>query len=195
MANLHFFYGTMGAAKSTKLIQDRYNFIQNGTRVYVIKPQTDRHPEPKITTRIGLECPAAIHERLNVVKLREIPEFAAATVVLVDEVQFFTAPDIDALVTLADAYKQRVFCYGLMVDVNEKLFPASKHLIEVGAKLHELPVSCQMPGCQKLANHHLRYTLDGIVIRNGDAVCVDDGCVKYISVCRTCYDKALGLHR
>ncbi len=195
MANLHFFYGTMGAAKSTKLIQDRYNFIQNGTRVYVIKPKTDRHPEPKITTRIGLECPAAIHEKLNVDKLREIPDFAISAVVLVDEVQFFSAPDIDALVTLADTYKLRVFCYGLMVDVNEKLFPASKHLIEVGAKLHELPVSCQMPGCQNLANHHLRYDSNGTVIRNGDAICVDDGRVKYMSVCRTCYDKALGHHR
>jgi len=195
MANLHFFYGTMGAAKSTKLIQDRYNFVQNGTRVYVIKPKTDRHPEPKITTRIGLECPAAIHEKLKLSELMDIPEFAVAGVVLVDEIQFFKPSDIDTLVSLADTHNQRVFCYGLMVDVNEKLFPASKHLIEVGAKLHELSVSCQMPGCQNLANHHLRYTLDGKIIRNGDAVCVDDGHVKYMSVCRMCYNNALGLHR
>ena len=195
MANLHFFYGTMGAAKSTKLIQDRYNFIHNDIPVYTIKPKTDRHDEPKITTRIKLECPAAIHTDLKTPELIKIPEMAMAQVVLVDEVQFFSPRDIDNLVVLADKYDKRVFCYGLLVDVNENLFPASKHLIEVGAKLHELATSCQMPGCKNLANHHLRYTVDGKIIRNGDSVCVDNGAVIYKSVCRKCYDNALQLRR
>ena len=192
MANLHFFYGTMGAAKSTKLIQDRYNFLQNQTPVYTIKPKTDRHPEPKITTRIGLECPANIHECLKVPELIQIPELLSAQVVLIDEVQFFTPSDIDGLVILSDRYDKRVFCYGLMVDVNENLFPVSKHLIEVGAKLHELAVSCQIPGCRNLANHHVRYDLKGNIIRNGDAICVDDGHLIYKSVCRKCYNNLLG---
>ena len=64
MANLHFFYGTMAAGKSAKLLQDRYNFIQKNATVWVIKPRTDRTSEPKITSRIGLECPAEIMDNI-----------------------------------------------------------------------------------------------------------------------------------
>ena len=82
-----------------------------------------------------------------------------------------------------------------MTDVNEHLFPASKHLIEVGAKLHELPCSCQMKGCMNLANHHVRYHKSGDIIKNGKSVVVDDGQVVYKSLCQHCYDLAVGKQR
>lgn len=193
MANLHFFYGTMGAAKSTKLIQDRYNFVQKGTSVWVIKPKTDRIPDPKIVTRIGLECPADIFTEINCDKMAKSAQFKS-DIIMVDEIQFFAPVDIDNLVKISDVYNKRVFCYGLLVDIHENMFPAARHLIEVGAKLHELVCSCQMPGCDNLANHHLRYTKDGI-IDNGESIIVDDGKVIYKSVCRKCYDKELGKKR
>lgn len=188
MANLHFFYGTMGASKSTKLIQDRYNFLQKHEDVLVIKPLTDRTSEEKIVSRIGLSCPAVIMKEIK------FPE-QTPNVIMIDEVQFFTPRDIDYLVKFADGSNKLIFCYGLMLDINEHLFPASQHLIEVGAKLHELPCSCQMVGCMNLANHHLRYDKNGNVIKNGKTVVVDDGQVTYKSVCRSCYDKALSKER
>ena len=193
MAKLHFFYGTMGASKSAKLIQDRYNLSQKGLSVLAIKPETDRIQEPKIVSRIGLECPATIMHRIkwkDIINMSTNPEF-----IFVDEVQFFSPKDIDNLVILSDHYARYVFCYGLLEDVNEHLFPASKHLIEVGAKLHELPCTCQMETCRNLATHHLRYRLDGSLITTGASVVTDDGRVKYKSVCRQCYDKALGFCR
>lgn len=194
MANLHFFYGTMGAAKSTKLIQDRYNFVQKGMDVWVIKPMIDRTSEPKITSRIGLECPAEPLDHISWKEIIHRKEFYSGAI-MIDEVQFFKPKDIDSLVKLADTYDRMIFCYGLLVDVNERLFPASKHLIEVGAKLHELPCSCQMTGCKNLANHHLRYHKSGYVIKDGKSVVVDDGSVIYKSVCRMCYDKELNKTR
>ena len=116
-------------------------------------------------------------------------------VYLIDEVQFFKPKDIDNLVKLTDTYNRLIFCYGLMVDVNEKLFPASKHLIEVGAKLHELKTTCQMVGCMNSANHHLRYDPRGFVIRDGKSVVIDDGQVIYKSVCRQCYDREMHKNR
>lgn len=193
MANLHFFYGTMGAAKSTKLIQDRYNFIQKNMNVLVIKPTVDRDNEEKVKARIGLECPAEIHEHIDWIDV--LQRNVIYDVIMVDEVQFYKPKDIDNLVKLADTYNKLVFCYGLKVDVNENLFPASAHLIAVGAKLHELTCSCQNPNCQRLATHHLRFNKDGKVIRNGESVVVDNGSVIYKSVCRQCYDRAMNKTR
>lgn len=188
MSNLHFFYGTMAASKSTKLITDRYNFEQKGTSVFVIKPKIDRTNEPKIVSRIGLECPANIMEQIRVEYITE----QLYDVYMIDEVQFFTENDIDNLVKLADTYKKLVFCFGLLTDVNEELFPASKHLIEVGAKLHNLIASCQNCGCMNLATHHLRYRIqDNSLCLGGDSVVVDDKTqVYYKSVCRQCYNLA-----
>jgi len=190
MANLHFFYGTMGAAKSTKLIQDRYNFLQKGVDVWTIKPRKDRTTQPKITSRIGLECPAEIMDEIRWKDIIRRKEFYSGAI-MIDEVQFFTPKDIDSLVKLSDTYDRLIFCYGLMTDVNEHLFPASKHLLEVGAKLHELPCSCQMVGCKNLANHHLRYHPSGYLIKDGKSVVVDNGKVIYKSVCRMCYDREM----
>lgn len=195
MANLHFFYGTMAAGKSAKLIQDWYNFTQKGTDVWVIKPTIDRTTEPKITSRIGLECPAQPMKEIRWKDIITKREFYYK-IVMVDEVQFFKPKDIDSLVKMADTYDHLVFCYGLMTDINEKLFPASKHLVEVGAKLHELPASCQMIGCNNLANHHLRYHKSGYLITGGKSVEVDDGRnIVYKSVCRRCYDAELNKSR
>ncbi|MFQ6778408.1 MAG: hypothetical protein ACLRFI_03935, partial [Alphaproteobacteria bacterium] len=95
---------------------------------------------------------------------------------------------IDNLFKLTDMYTVFIFCFGLMTDVNEKLFPASKHLIEVGAKLHNIASSCQNIGCTNLATHHLRYRKDGMLIKNGSSVSIDDGKqIYYKSVCRKCY--------
>ena len=72
--------------------------------------------------------------------------------VLVDEIQFFTPADVDILVRIADTTPTIVMCYGLMVDSNEQIFPASRRLIEVGAKLHRMESMCQMPGCMHLSS-------------------------------------------
>ena len=187
---LHFFYGPMASSKSANLIQEHYNFTQKNVDVWVIKPAIDRTAESKVTSRIGLECPATIMKEIRWEDIIQRREFYSK-VYLIDEVQFFKPKDIDSLVKLADTYDKLIFCYGLLVDVNEKLFPASKKLIEVGAKLHELKTTCQMVGCMNSANHHLRYDPRGFVIKDGKSVDVDDGHVIYKSVCRQCYDREM----
>lgn len=187
---LHFFYGPMASSKSANLIQEHYNFTQKNIDVWAIKPAIDRTAEPKIVSRIGLECPATIMKEIKWEDIIQRKEFYSK-VYLIDEVQFFKPKDIDSLVKLADTYGKLIFCYGLLVDVNEKLFPASKKLIEVGAKLHELKTTCQMVGCMNSANHHLRYDPRGFVIKGGKSVDVDDGHVIYKSVCRQCYDREI----
>lgn len=182
MANLHFHYGVMSSSKSAALIINAYNYTKNGNQVEVIKPAFDnRFSAQKIVSRIGLEWDATAMPDLQ--SYTPKPE---TKVVLVDEVQFFSPDDINKLVHIADKQGKIVMCYGLMVDSNEQIFPASKRLIEVGAKLHRMDSNCQINGCMKLATHHLRFDSTGRVIRAGEQFALGDS--NYKSVCRQHYN-------
>lgn len=179
MANLHFHYGVMGSLKSAKLIIEAYNFRKKGTNIEIIKPAFDnRFSATQIKSRAGdLAVDAVAMPNLNDYNIR-----TETAVLLADEVQFFSPADIDKLVEIADMHGKIVMCYGLMVDSNEQLFPASKRLIEVGAKLHRMESSCEIPGCMSLATHHLRFDSKGNVIRKGEQFALGDE--NYKSVCR-----------
>jgi len=188
MANLHFHYGVMSSSKSAALLMNAYNFKKNGTAIELLKPSSDtRFGEQTIDSRIGLSAPAVA-----------IPSFAEYTikpetqVLFVDEVQFFTPADIDILVRIADEQNKIVMCYGLMVDSNEHIFPASQRLIEVGAKLHRMESNCQIPGCMHLATHHLRFDSGGNVIRQGEQFALGDS--NYKSVCRQHFNEMYHNH-
>lgn len=183
MANLHFHYGVMSSSKSATLIINAYNYKQNGIPIEVIKPALDtRFGATKITSRIGLSVDAVALKNLENFNIK--PE---TKVLLVDEVQFFSADDIDKMVKFADVQDTIVMCYGLMVDSNEQMFPASKRLVEVGAKLHLLKSNCQIPGCLHMATHHLRFDPNGRVIRAGEQFVLGDS--NYKSVCRQHYNE------
>lgn len=178
MANLHFHYGTMGCSKSAQLIINAYNQNKNGNQTEVLKPKTDnRFSANRVDSRVGISVDAIVRENLA-----DYAPAANTKMVLVDEVQFFTPADIDRLVKIADSRPIIIMCYGLMVDSNEHLFPASQRLIEVGAKLHRMESTCQIPGCMHLATHHLRFDANGNVVRAGEQIAVGDS--NYKSVCR-----------
>lgn len=178
MANLHFHYGTMGTSKSAELIMNAYNFTKNNVKVECIKPKMDnRWAAEKINSRIGISTPAK-----RLVNLDNYMPEKDTKVVLIDEIQFFSPKDIDKLVNLADNYNIIVICYGLLVDYNENMFPTSKRLIEVGAKLHQLKSNCQIEGCMNLSTHHLLFDGNGNVVRGGTGIQVGDSVYK--SVCR-----------
>lgn len=183
MANLHFHYGVMSSSKSAALIINAHNFTKNGTQVEVIKPAYDtRFSTQQITSRLGLSWDAMALP--NLTAYCPAPD---TKIVLVDEVQFFSESDIDKLVHIADQENKIVMCYGLMVDSNEQIFPASKRLIEVGAKLHRMESNCQISGCMKMATHHLRFDSQGHVIHAGDQFAL--GASNYKSVCRQHYNQ------
>ncbi|MBP3397623.1 MAG: hypothetical protein J6K82_01715 [Alphaproteobacteria bacterium] len=183
MANLHFHYGVMSSSKSAALIINAYNFTKNGNKTEVIKPSFDtRFSNQQIVSRVGMKWPAMAMPNLDT-----YTPSADTKILLVDEVQFFKPSDIDKLVQIADTQGKIVMCYGLMVDSNQDIFPASRRLIEVGAKLHRMESNCQIPGCMKLATHHLRFDSAGNVIRSGDQFALGDS--NYKSVCRCHYNQ------
>lgn len=183
MAKLHFHYGTMSSSKSAQLIINAYNLNNQGKQTEIIKPQTDnRFSEDKVNSRVGISADATV--------LKTLAGYAPhpdTKMLLIDEIQFFSPSDIDALVRIADNTPIIVMCYGLMVDSNEQIFPASRRLVEVGAKLHRMESTCQMPGCMHLATHHLRFDANGRVVRAGAQIAVGDS--NYKSVCRMHYNQ------
>lgn len=183
MAKLHFHYGTMSSSKSAQLIINAYNLNNQGKQTEIIKPKIDnRFSENKVNSRVGISADAIVLEHLN----DYVPQ-ADTKMLLIDEIQFFAPSDVDALVCIADNTPVIVMCYGLMVDSNEQIFPASRRLIEVGAKLHHMESVCQMPGCMHLATHHLRFDDKGNVVRAGAQIEVGDSNFK--SVCRQHYNQ------
>lgn len=178
MANLHFHYGTMGSSKSAQLIINAYNQNKNGNQTEVVKPKTDnRFSANRVDSRIGISVDAIVRENLA-----DYAPDSNTKMVLVDEVQFFAPADIDRLVKIADSRPIIIMCYGLMVDSNEHLFPASQRLIEVGAKLHRMESTCQIPGCMHPATHQLRFDANGNIVRAGEQIAVGDS--NHKSVCR-----------
>ena len=178
MATLHFHYGAMSSSKSAQLIVNAYNYKNNGIKIEVIKPSFDtRFGADTVKSRLGIETPAVAMPQL----VDYVPK-GETQVILVDEVQFFTPNDIDRLVYCADVLDKTVMCYGLIVDSNEEMFPASKRLIEVGAEMHLHESNCQINGCMELATHHLRFDADGKVVRAGEQKALGDS--NYKSVCR-----------
>ena len=178
MAKLHFYYGVMASSKSALLCINAYNLKRTKNKYEVLKPSTDnRDSESEIVSRVGLRTPARALPNLDDYKPKRGTQF-----ILVDEVQFFSPKDIDKLFKIADHTKKTIFCYGLVVDSNGNMFPASERLFALNAERHEIETVCEMPGCVNSATHHLRFDMNGKIIRGGKQVEV--GASQYKSVCR-----------
>lgn len=178
MAKLHFYYGVMSSSKSAMLGINAFNFTRTGNKWQAIKPKTDnRDSQTQIVSRIGIKTAVTSLENLD----NWTPE-ADLHFLLVDEVQFFSPRDIDKLVKIANSTPITIFCYGLKVDSNGDLFPASARLVSMADELHCMETVCEMPGCVEMASHHLRFNPRGEVVRKGPQVEV--GANQYKSVCR-----------
>lgn len=53
MANLTFYYGTMAVGKTTKLLQDHYNYSKYLINLVVLKPKVDTKGSNTVVNRIG----------------------------------------------------------------------------------------------------------------------------------------------
>lgn len=192
MSKLHFFYGTMNAGKTTQLLQTNYNFNQNNIHTIVIKPSIDTRNDPGIIrSRIGIETKAYPLKNINNETLSSLFH-PTPKVILVDEAQFFSKDDIRFLAHISDNTGILLFCYGLLIDINENLFEGSKALVESGATLHQLKSNCQIKGCMHTATHHLRF-VDGQIDKSKESVIIGD--TEYKSVCRMHWNKFMGESR
>ena len=181
MARLFFRYGAMGSSKTANALMTRYNFIEKGKKVLLIKPDAEtRDEKTKISSRIGLEADCILWSEFKQYDYNSIKELDA---IIVDEVQFLSENDIEQLSNIVDEYDISVFCYGLRTDFTSHLFPGSKRLMELADEIEELKTVCW---CGNSANMNARIDKDGNVIREGQQILMGAN-DKYISLCRKHY--------
>lgn len=185
MAKLYFRYGTMGSSKSANALMTRFNYLERGYRVMLMKPAVDvREGRSVVRSRIGLEAPAELLAAGETVR----QHFGAPPpqVIILDEAQFATEKQIEELRDLADGEDIPVFCYGLRTDFRTRLFPGSRRLFELADSVYELKSVCD---CGRKAIVNARYA-DGRVVCEGEQVAIG-GNEMYRGLCYRCWKRAL----
>lgn len=185
MGKLYFKYGAMGSSKTASALMCRFNYMQKGMDVLLMKPSIDtRFKENEVVSRIGLSAPCyAFSKDENLVEVfNDKSKNEKIDVVIVDECQFCTKAQIEQLRQLTE--KVPVLCYGLMTNFKGELFEGSKRLVEIADSLAEIKSICE---CGRKATMNGKFVNCYIVTEGKE---VDIGAdEKYKGLCYPCFLK------
>lgn len=183
MAKLYFRYGAMGSSKTANALMVRYNYLEKGQNVMLLKPKGEnRDGEKTVQSRMGLYAECVFVEDFLAHAREWRPGTAAALhyhAVIVDEAQFLTAEQVDLLSDLVDRFGIPVLCYGLRTDFQGYFFEGSRRLMEIADVIEEVPTVCW---CGKRAQYNARIS-NGVIVRDGEQVMLG-GNESYVSLCR-----------
>lgn len=207
MAKLYFRYGAMGSSKSANILMVHHNYKERGQYAVLLKPRIDnRDGEHKIASRIGLSAPADYVEdflkevsktwrikegdrkeytrceKKNEVDKKYLYHRKRVDAILVDEAQFLSEKDVDALSDIVDFCNITVLCYGLRTDFQSHLFTGSKRLMEIADVVEEVPTVCW---CGKRAQCNVRHS-NGKIVREGEQIMLGAN-ESYVALCRKHY--------
>ena len=152
---------TMNAGKTARLLQMNYDYSFIGKKTILLKPALDTR-ESTIKSRNGLEA-----ECFLINSAKDIKQIKNVDIVFVDEVQFLTKKEINALRKLTKK-GIAVYAFGLRTTFQGKLFKGSKRLLEIADEVVELNGMCK---CGEKATMNLKYdNKSGKVIKKGNAI-------------------------
>lgn len=181
MAKLYFRYGAMGSSKTANILMVRYNYLEKGLRPLLVKPGIDtRYGERVVRSRMGLSAECILFSELRHMPEKDLKWYDA---ILVDEVQFLGAEDVDFLTDIVDELGIPVLCYGLKTDFTGHLFEGSRRLLEVAEVIEEVPTVCW---CGRRATFNARFDEQGRMLREGEQVVMGAN-EQYTSLCRRHY--------
>lgn len=194
MGKLVFYYGTMGSAKTANALMTRYQYVQNGRSVWLIKPATDTRDDKDsktiIKSRIGLEAESrAIKTSDNLFDVYTTYwKYNKPDVIICDEAQFFTATQIEQLRDIATFLNIDIFCFGLRTNFITNSFTGSARLFELADELIKLDNICD---CGQPALVNARIDKNGKVITVGEDILIG-GDEAYKAICWQCYRQRTG---
>ena len=192
MAKLYFKYGAMGSSKTAQALITKYNYEENGLKVWLIKPSADvRDGVDILRSRIGLEAKVQVIPPEMDVYDTFRKERSDCNVIIVDECQFMTPEQIDQLREIANDYEIPVMCFGLRTDFLTKLFPGSLRLLEVADTIQEIKTICD---CGNKATVNARIDSDGHIVTQGAQVQLG-GNDSYIAMCHRCWLRGIRENR
>ena len=191
MAKLYFKYGAMGSSKTANALITRFNYMERGMEVWLIKPSIDdRDGANIIRSRIGLEAEAdVITPDIDI--FEEFKKHSDCHVVIADECQFFTAEQIDQLRAIVDRLELPVLCFGLRTDFLSHLFPGSRRLFEVADSISEIKTICE---CGSKATVNARLDANMNVVTEGSQVMIG-GNESYVAMCHKCWRERIRLQK
>jgi thymidine kinase len=188
MAELTFTYGTMAAGKSTLALQLCWQ-LREGRSDVGLWTFGDRSDDGMVTSRIGIEALAeAVEPGCDITAHTERLVSEGINILVIDEVQFASVDQVDALARLVDERDVDVHAFGLSADFLLNIFPGSARLFAIADWAHELPLTSSC-WCGRKGRCNARV-VNGVVAREGDQFFhgdVNAGVVHYQVLCRTHY--------
>ena len=192
MANLVFYYGAMGCSKTANALMTRFQYMDKGLKVWLIKPELDtrddiQHEDGTITalvkSRVGISGEAVV-----IKANQQIIPPADIDLIICDEAQFLTEQQVDELKAITETNDIPVYCYGLRTDFRTKLFPGSKRLFELSSSVVQLESICS---CGKPAIINARFNSKGKIVTAGSQIEIG-GDERYKALCYSCWKKLSG---
>lgn len=185
MAKLYFYYGAMNSGKTTRLLQTAHNYEQKGRKVLIVKPGIDTKGKDQVLSRLGaarkvdvlIDKHASIYDTV-----KELTATDSIDVILIDEVQFLTAQQIDECMAITAFDGIPVLCYGLRADFLNRGFEGSTRLLQIAHEIEELKTIC---ACGAKATVNVRLDNDGNIIRKGEQIVIE-GDANYDAMCFKC---------
>ncbi len=183
MAKLYFRYGAMGSSKTANALMVRYNYLERGRSVILLKPRIDnRDGERVISSRSGLSAECEYVEEFvervenEWMSPEDVPPVSA---IIIDECQFMTPHQVEVMSRIVDEFDIPVICYGLRTDFQSKMFPGAARLFELADTIEQIPTICW---CGHKAHFNARV-IDGKMVREGEQVFLGAN-ESYVSLCR-----------
>ena len=190
MSKLYFRYGAMNSGKSTHLMQVAHNYEERGMKVLIVKPKVDTKGGDTLVSRLGVNrhVDLLVSEEANLFSIidKYLKEGRRIDCILVDEVQFMKANQIDELFEIAVKIDIPIICYGLRTDFKRDGFEGSTRLLLLAHSIEELKTICK---CGRKAVLNGRK-INGKFVFEGEQVAIDNvDNVEYESLCGHCYFK------
>lgn len=194
MSKLYFRYGAMNCGKSTALMQVMHNYHERGMQAMLIKPYTDTKGGDQVVSRLGISKKVDLLVKPDDHVIHQIHHWieknGAVQCILVDEVQFLKAKQIDQLFEIAVTGNIPVICYGLRTDFLMQGFEGSQRLLLLAHSLEELKTICR---CGRKAILNGRKINDAFVFEGEQVVIDGENQVTYESLCANCYFDLKGM--
>lgn len=185
MAKLEFTFGSMGSSKTAIALMKRFDLIESGFNVLLLKPSTDnRDGITVIKSRIGISAEAKTYSSNESITLKYLDEILECDCVIVDEVQFSNKAQILELKQISEEFDKPVYTYGLRTDFKLNFFEGSEALFKYADVVNGVSKTCT---CGNEAIVNARYGDDGIVY-DGEQIVLGSN-DKYKALCYTCYKK------
>lgn len=177
----------MGSSKTAQALTTRFNYIELGMMVWLIKPSVDtRDGADIIRSRIGLEEKAQVITPEQSI-IEEYRKAGRHDVIIADEAQFFTPEQIDELREIVDDEDIPVLCFGLRTDFLTHFFPGARRLMELADSITEIKTVC---ACGRKATVNARIDENGRVITEGAQVFLG-GNDSYVAMCHKCWTRKI----